>query len=69
MSQDVHVSVIGVDLKPEAAGARSFCTALRSQGILAKDTHGTVIRLAPPLVVTRADLDWALERIGAVLAG
>jgi ornithine--oxo-acid transaminase len=38
------------------------------QGVLAKDTHGTVIRLAPPLVITRGELDWALERIAKVLA-
>jgi len=60
--------LIGVDLKPEAGGARRFCTALRDHGILAKDTHGTVIRFAPPLVVTREDLDWALARIATVLA-
>ena len=60
--------LIGVDLKPEAGGARRFCTALQNQGILAKDTDGTVIRFAPPLVVTRADLDWALAHIAIVLA-
>ncbi len=59
--------LIGVDLHPEAGGARRFCNALAGQGILAKDTHGTVIRLAPPLVVTRDDLDWALARIASAL--
>ena len=61
--------LIGVDLWPDAGDARRYCSELRGHGILAKDTHGTVIRFAPPLVVTRADLDWALERIAAVLAG
>ena len=59
--------LIGIVLKPEAGGARRFCEALKEQGVLAKDTHGTVIRLAPPLIVTKEELDWALERIEAVL--
>ena len=58
---------VGIVLKPEAGGARRFCQALKERGVLAKDTHGTVIRLAPPLVVTKEELDWALERIGEVL--
>jgi len=60
--------LIGIDLKPEAGGARRFCEALQTHGILAKDTHGTVIRLAPPLVITRQQVDWALERIADVLS-
>ena len=60
--------MIGVELWPEAGGARKFCDALRQEGILAKDTHGTVIRFAPPLIVTQEILDWALERIARVLA-
>ncbi len=59
--------LVGIDLKPEAGGARRFCEALRHEGILAKDTHGTVIRLAPPLVISRAQVDWALERIATVM--
>lgn len=55
--------LIGVELKPEAGGARQFCDALKQDGILAKDTHGTVIRFAPPLTITRETLDWALVRI------
>ncbi len=54
---------VGIVLKPQAGGARRFCEALQERGVLAKDTHGTVIRLAPPLVVTQEELDWALERI------
>ena len=59
--------LIGVELKPEAGGARRFCEALRDQGILAKETHVNTIRFAPPLVITRDEIDWALVRIQAVL--
>jgi ornithine--oxo-acid transaminase len=57
----------GVVLQPEAGGARRFCEALVEEGLLCKDTHGNVIRLAPPLVITRDEIDWALERIDRVL--
>jgi len=57
----------GIVLRPEAGPARRFCEALKERGVLAKDTHGTVIRLAPPLVITKEELDWALEQIGGVL--
>lgn len=59
--------LIGVELKPEAGGARRFCQALQQRGLLAKETHQHVIRFAPPLVVQRDELDWALERIEDVL--
>ncbi len=59
--------LIGVELKPEAGGARRFCEALQDEGILCKETHQHVIRFAPPLVITRAEIDWALERIRPVL--
>jgi ornithine--oxo-acid transaminase len=59
---------VGIVLKPEAGGARRFCDALKERGVLTKDTHGSVIRLAPPLVVTKEELDWALVRIEEVLA-
>jgi ornithine--oxo-acid transaminase len=58
---------IGVELKPEAGGARRFCEALALNGILAKETHEHVIRFAPPLVIDRATLDWAIEPITRVL--
>lgn len=61
--------LIGVELVPEAGGARRFCEALKEQGLLCKETHDNVIRFAPPLVVTREELDWALERIEPVLMG
>jgi ornithine--oxo-acid transaminase len=44
-------------------GGREACERLAARGVLAKDTHGTTIRLAPPLVISEADLDWALDRI------
>jgi len=59
--------LIGVELRPEAGGARRFCEALQHAGILAKETHVNTIRFAPPLIVTRDEVDWAMERIGPVL--
>ena len=58
---------IGIELHPEAGGARHFCESLQEKGLLCKETHEHVIRLAPPLTITREELDWALERIEAVL--
>ena len=59
--------MIGVELRPEAGGARRFCEALQQRGILAKETHQHIIRFAPPLVITQDEIDWAVERIRAVL--
>jgi ornithine--oxo-acid transaminase len=59
--------LIGVELKPEAGGARRFCEALQGKGILAKETHDSVIRFAPPLVIDRQTIDWALPSIRDVL--
>jgi ornithine--oxo-acid transaminase len=59
--------LIGVELKPEAGGARRFCEALKERGILAKETHDTVIRFAPPLIIKKETLDWAIPRIREVL--
>ena len=58
----------GLQLRPEAGGARRFCEALRHQGLLVKETHEHTLRLAPPLVITREQLDWALEQLRIVLA-
>jgi len=58
---------IGIELKPDAGGARRFCEALQHEGLLCKETHATVIRIAPPLVITREEIDWATERIEKVL--
>jgi len=59
--------LVGVELKPQAGGARRFAESLKNEGLLCKETHQNVIRFAPPLVITRDDLDWALERIERVL--
>ncbi len=58
---------IGVELKPEAKGARRFCESLMQKGILCKETHENVIRFAPPLVIKKDEIDWALIRINEVL--
>jgi ornithine--oxo-acid transaminase len=58
----------GLQLRPEAGGARKYCYALKDRGMLCKDTHVDTIRLAPPLVITRAQIDWALDQLEAVLA-
>lgn len=59
--------LIGVELKPEAGGARRFCEALQKEGILAKETHDNVIRFAPPLVISKDTIDWAMPKIRTVL--
>ncbi|MDX1643547.1 MAG: ornithine--oxo-acid transaminase [Thermoanaerobaculia bacterium] len=58
---------IGIELHPEAGGARPYCEELKRHGLLAKETHQHVIRCAPPLVISREQIDWALEQIEAVL--
>jgi len=59
--------LIGVELKKSAGGARKFCETLMEKGILCKETHKHVIRFAPPLTITKEELDWALDRIESVL--
>ena len=59
--------LIGVELKKEAGGARRFCETLMKEGLLCKETHEDTIRFAPPLVITKKDIDWAFERIKKVL--
>ena len=59
--------MLAVELDPAAGGARKYCEALKERGILAKDTHGDTIRIAPPLVITADQVDWALEQFEAVL--
>lgn len=56
---------IGVELH---GPARPYCEALKEQGLLCKETHETVIRFAPPLIITKEELDWALEQIANVLS-
>ena len=59
--------LIGIELKPEAGGARRFCEALMHEGLLCKETHENVIRFAPPLIIDRDTIDWALAKIRVVL--
>ena len=58
---------VGVDIRPESGSARGFCEKLMGLGVLAKETHGTVIRFAPALIISKSEVDWALDRIGQVL--
>ncbi len=59
--------LIGVELDPQRVSARQFVETLLKHGVLSKDTHGTVARFAPPLIVDREQLDWGVERIRAAL--
>ncbi len=59
---------VGIELRVEAGKARSYCEKLMHEGMLCKDTHEQVIRLAPPLCITRDEIDWAFERVEKVLA-
>ena len=61
--------LIGIELVPEAGGGRRFCENLMKSGLLCKETHENVIRFAPPLIITKEDIDWAMEIIEPVLAG
>ncbi len=60
---------VGVELHPDAGGARRFTEALMKDGVLAKETQENVIRFAPPLIIKKDEVDWATERIGRVLRG
>ncbi len=61
--------LIGIELVPEAGGGRRFCENLMKSGLLCKETHENVIRFVPPLIITKEDIDWAMEIIEPVLAG
>ncbi len=58
---------IGIELHREAGGARRFCEALQHEGLLCKETHEHVIRIAPPLMIKKDEIDWAVERLAKVL--
>ncbi len=60
--------MLGVEFYPEAGGARQYCEMLMKKGLLCKETHEHTIRFAPPLVITRDVIDWALEQIDSVLS-
>lgn len=59
---------IGIVIKKQAGLARPYCEKLMEQGLLCKETHEQVIRLAPPLVISKEELDWSLERLFKVLS-
>jgi ornithine--oxo-acid transaminase len=60
--------MVAVELDGEAAGgARAYCQALMARGLLAKETHENTIRIAPPLVITADQIDWAVDQFAAVL--
>ena len=59
--------MLAMEFKPEATTAKQVVHALKDRGMLTKDTHETTIRITPPLVITRDEIDWALEQIEAVL--
>ncbi len=59
---------IGVDFDPEIVSAREVCERLQEKGVLSKETHETVVRFAPPLVITKEEIDWALTQLRDVIA-
>jgi ornithine--oxo-acid transaminase len=59
--------MIGLEFYPEAGGARQYCEKLKKNGMLCKETHDHIIRFAPPLVITKDQIEWALEIISSVL--
>jgi ornithine--oxo-acid transaminase len=59
--------MLAVEFIPGIGGARQYCEALMAQGLLCKETHENIIRFAPPLVITKQEIDWAMERIEKVL--
>lgn len=61
--------MVAIEFYSEAGGARKFSEALREVGILCKETHVDTLRFAPPLVITKDEIDWMLERINKVLTG
>jgi ornithine--oxo-acid transaminase len=60
--------MLAIELIPGTGGARQYCETLMSMGLLCKETHEDTIRFAPPLVITKGEIDWALERIEKVLS-
>lgn len=57
----------GIDLDPALGSGKDFCLRLSERGVLAKDTHGSTLRLAPPLVITESEIDWAIDQFAATL--
>jgi ornithine--oxo-acid transaminase len=61
--------MVAVELVPDAGGARGYCEALMRRGILCKETHGSTLRIMPPLIITKDQLDEAMVQFRAVLSG
>jgi ornithine--oxo-acid transaminase len=61
--------MIAIELHEDAGGARRVCEGLQRRGMLCKETHDHTIRIAPPLVISRTEADWAVEQVDAVLSG
>jgi ornithine--oxo-acid transaminase len=59
--------MIGLEFIPKKVNARAYCESLKDNGILCKETHENIIRFAPPLVVTKADIDYVLTIIHRVI--
>jgi ornithine--oxo-acid transaminase len=58
----------GIDIDPALMTGREMCERLMAKGVLAKDTHGSTVRLAPPICIEATDLDWMVDQLAAVLA-
>lgn len=58
---------IGIEIDPALGSARTICEALMERGLLSKETHETVVRLAPPLTISKTEIDWAMDQIRAVV--
>jgi len=58
---------IGIEIDPALGSARALCEALMERGLLSKETHETVVRLAPALTISKAEIDWALDQIREVI--
>jgi ornithine--oxo-acid transaminase len=58
---------VGIEIEPSLATARHVCEALMDRGLLSKETHDTVVRLAPPLVISKTEIDWAITQIREVM--
>ncbi len=59
---------VGIEIDPSQGSAREICEVLMDRGLLSKETHETVVRLAPPLIISREEIDWAVQQISAVLS-
>lgn len=60
--------MIGMELLPEAGGARQYCEKLKEKGLLCKETHNHIIRFSPPLVIEKDEIDWAMDKIAGVFS-